>query len=95
MTQPKNVADCRQLFVDDALIDRIGDDVRLHLHKPVPQGVVAVYDEQWEGCTSMSVTIFKDAETYRMYYRASGRRQNDWKNPRVGYAQSSDGIYWR
>ena len=95
MTQPKNVADCRQLFVDDALIDRIGDDVRLHLHKPVPQGVVAVYDEQGEGCTSMSVTIFKDAETYRMYYRASGRRQNDWKNPRGGYAQSTDGIYWR
>ncbi len=94
MTQPKSIADRRQLFVDDALIDRIGDDVRLHLHRPVPREVAAVYDAQWEGCTSMSATIFKDAETYRMYYRASGRRRDDWKNPRVGYAQSTDGIHW-
>ena len=48
MTQPKSIADRRQLFVDDALIDRIGDDVRLHLHRPVPREVAAV-EASWTG----------------------------------------------
>ena len=60
-----------ELFVDDFLIDRM-DGAALTLHKPVPQDVALVNDRSWEGSDIGYVTVFKDGDLYRMYYRGKG-----------------------
>ncbi len=89
----------RELFVDDWLIDCM-DGTRLKLHTPVP-GEIAL---QGDGSYSY-VTVFKDRECYRAYYRAGEpyditRLTNEdydrqKKMPQVtAYAESPDGITW-
>jgi hypothetical protein len=86
-----------ELFVDDWLVDRM-DGATLTLHPPTPQGVALVYDRPWEGNTSNYVTVFKDGDLYRMYYRGSqvdhtpGEMTN--RHRVVCYAESTDGVRW-
>jgi hypothetical protein len=90
---PIEIGSRRELFVDDLLVDRMAGAVHLYLHKPVPREVAIVHNEPWEGDSSQCHTVFLDGNTYRMYYRASGGK-NDAANPRIGYAESADGIHW-
>jgi hypothetical protein len=60
----------RELFVDDALIDRLVGKAELRLHHPVSQKVVLKHDEPWEGSGSVYHSIFKDGDRFRMYYAA-------------------------
>ena len=80
-----------ELFVDDFLIDRI-DGAALTLHRPVPQEVALVSDRPWEGSNIGYVTVFKDGDLYRMYYR--GRRVDHTSGEATCYAESTDGIRW-
>ena len=78
-------------FVDDCLIEKmIG--VELQLQHPIRHEEVIRFDAPWEGDTSAYVTIFKDGDKYRMYYRGSG---GDPAHEEVTCtAESTDGIHW-
>ena len=52
------------------MIDRLDGAARV-LHSPVPQDVALACDSPWEGNSSKQVTVFKDCDLYRMYYRGS------------------------
>jgi len=80
----------RELFVDRLLIERL-DGVELRLARPLPAGKALVYDAPWERHFSFYTTVFRDGDTYRMYYRG-------WPpgaEPVTCYAESDDGIHWR
>ncbi len=91
----------RELFVDDALIERLHGKAELRLHPPVPREVVIVHDAPWEGAGSGYHSLFQDGNLYRMYYKAWQRTPgpgvpNTDKNPLLCcYAESDDGIHWR
>lgn len=88
----------RQLFVSNALIEHFTGDARLRLHHPVPQEIVLLTNEPWEGSYSNYNSIFKDGEIYRMYYRGADRGPRgefNLSHPMVWcYAESKDGIHW-
>lgn len=91
----------RELFVDDALVEKLSGKAELRLHQPVPQEVVIVHDAPWEGAGSGYHSLFKDGNLYRMYYKAWQRTPgpgvpNTDANPLLCcYAESDDGIHWR
>lgn len=64
----------RELFVDDALIDRLAGGARLDLQHPEPREVVLVHDAPWEGSGCGYHSIFQDGPLYRMYYKAGSIR---------------------
>ena len=86
-----------ELFVDDYLIDRAtGAD--LTLHRPTAQEVVLRYDRPWEGNSCNYITVFRDGDLYRMYYRAlhvDFSQSTFRQRPEViCYAESEDGVHW-
>jgi hypothetical protein len=79
----------------------------LLLQKPQPAGVAIKFDKPWEGNTSAYVTVFKDGDKYRMYYRGAAAPDYARKSAlKPGetlfpehrnltcYAESTDGITW-
>ncbi len=96
--QPLNIGNRRELFVDRYLIDKL-DGASLELQRPLSGGVALKFDEPWEGQVSGYVTIIKDGDVYRMYYRGrplTGYGDNDPRAKEVTcYAQSTDGITWK
>jgi len=95
---PIDIGSRRELFVDDHLIERLSG-AELRLHHPTPREIAIEFDKPWEGALCNYVTVFKDGDRYRMYYRGShvifvqgGYRE---PNPYVTcYAESRDGIRW-
>jgi hypothetical protein len=91
----------RELFVDDALIEKLGGGAELRLHHPEPREIALVHDAPWEGSGSGYHSVFKDGNRYRMYYKAwqldvsaAGVKTN--AHPLFCcYAESVDGIHWR
>ena len=90
----------RQLFVDDFLVERL-DGAERELHHPVPREIAIRYDQPWEGNVSCYITIFKDGDTYRMYYNGAhaafhGVLGTDRKAHAefTCMAESADGIHW-
>ena len=59
----------RELLVDNFLIKRLKGDADLKLHHPIPREVVFTADRPWEGNLMFHVTVFRDGDIYRMYYR--------------------------
>ncbi len=96
-----DVGSRRELFVEDALIERLVGGAQLRLHAPVPREVVLVRDAPWEGAGSGYTSVFRDGSRYRMYYKAWQRTPgpgvpNTDGNPLLcAYAESDDGIHWR
>jgi hypothetical protein len=80
----------RELFVDGALIEQMRG-VEQRLHSPVPREVALAFDAPWEGPVSTYVTVFRDEDRFRMYYRGQTLGQPET----VCYAESDDGIVWR
>ena len=99
---PLNIGSRLELFVDDYLIEK-ATGVSLLLHEPQRAGKVLDFDKPWEGSpnadepqagsASAYVTVFKDGDLYRMYYRGM---PNKSRNASVVtcYAESKDGIHW-
>ncbi len=95
----------RELFVDSFLVDHLKGQARLRLHHPVPQEEVLVFDAPWEGSGSVYVSILKDGDIYRMYYKGvqiDPFKESDEKIDNkylqavpLCYAESDDGIHWR
>ncbi len=82
-----------ELFVDDFLIERMAG-TRLCLQHPVSRDVAVVFDAPWEGNTSTYVTVFRDGDIVRMYYRGSDYDPATEKHSgqNVCYAESRDGL---
>src|SRR5699024_2147067 len=72
------VMDNRQLFVDHYLIDTL-INTKLVMHHPHDEGAVFSFDKPWEGPFCNYVTIIKDGNLFRAYYRGSqgGKDGND------------------
>ncbi|MBS3764030.1 MAG: hypothetical protein KGZ25_12090 [Planctomycetes bacterium] len=95
----------RELFVDDYLIERMGDDLCLRLHNPTPQEVVLYTDKPWEGPMCTYITVFQDDDIVRMYYLgwdldldsasdSDGGKRAEPHPMGVCYAESKDGLNW-
>lgn len=88
-----------ELFVDDWLIDKLRGLER-RLHHPTPQNVALVADKPWEGNGGNYMTVFRDGDRYRMYYRGVhvvySQGKFDEPHPEYTcYAESTDGIHWK
>ena len=100
-TPPVDIGARRELFVDDALIDRMAGGAALRLHHPEPREIALIHDAPWEGSGSGYHSVFQDGPLYRMYYKAwhlevSQGKVNTGAHPLFcAYAESDDGIHWR
>lgn len=91
---PIDIGNRLELFVDHFLIDKL-DGVRLRLNHPTHDGVALRFEKPWEGAFCGYVTMIKDGDTYRMYYRGLPRAGKDGSSLEVYcYAESADGIHW-
>lgn len=96
---PVDIGPRRELFVDEALIEKLSGGAKLTLHRPTPREIAMTFDQPWEGNTSGYPTVIRDGELYRMIYRGhrmvwdSGRLLMS-HSPVVCYAESRDGITW-
>lgn len=89
----------RELLWDDYLIDSEQTTAQLVLHKPVPQEVVLVHDDPWEGDCCIYHNIVEDEGIYRLYYLGVDSPNpdipGDVPHPNVVcYAESKDGKQW-
>lgn len=83
-----------ELLVDDFLLDS-RQGLRFELHRPVRAEKVLELEHAWEGVDLGHVSILRDGDVYRMYYRG-------YHNPGYStsegiytcYAESPDGIHW-
>ncbi len=83
-----------ELFVDHFLINKL-IDTKLVLHEPQDEGAVIRFDKPWEGLFCGYVTILKEDEKYRAYYRGRPFKGVDGDSNEVTcYAESRDGINW-
>lgn len=106
--KPLELGSRLELFVDDTLIESMRG-VELKLHPPRSAGRVLSFDRPWEGGTSDYISVFKDGDRYRMYYRGSthfakGLTVHSMLEPGetvtpdhpsfTCYAESRDGVHW-
>lgn len=94
--EPIDIGSRRELFVDRLLIDTLAN-ATLQLHHPLYAGVALRREFPWEGTFVFGyMTVIKDGNRYRMYYRTSpGRAEADGTaNEMTCCAESSDGVHW-
>ena len=91
---PMNIGSRIELFVDSVLIDTL-NGVHLRLNSPVPRETVLTFDQPWEGRHCGYVTIIKDGDLYRLYYRGLSVDGADGSNAECTcYAESNDGVHF-
>ncbi len=78
-----------QLLVDDWLIERM-TNTSLKLHAPVERDIALRFDAPWEGNNSAYVSLLRDGNQFRMYYRGFGNSDREY----TCVAFSDDGIQW-
>jgi hypothetical protein len=93
--EPIEIGTRRELFVDDYLIATM-QTARRVLNHPTPREISLVRNKPWEGNASGKVTVFRDGDLYRMYYRGRQwlRTGLDGHPTVICYAESKDGITW-
>lgn len=89
---PLRIADRRELFVDDAVLERL-EGLEVRLGSPASAGVAMTFEQPWEGRFCTFVTVLRDGTKFRMYYRGVG--DGGAKSEITCYAESDDGITWR
>lgn len=91
---PIDIGANRQLFLDDYLIDTIKDAKR-RMHPPTRRETVLVGDRPWDEASVAFMSIIRDGDLYRGYYRCDHKDSSQVSNPRhTAYAESLDGIHW-
>jgi len=97
-TGPMDIGSRLELFIDGVLIEKMSGQAALRLHHPVPRELALSFDRPWEGSASGYVTVFRDGEVFRMYYRGCHLevKQGSYSiSPEYTcYAESRDGIHW-
>lgn len=98
---PTDIGTRRELFVDAALVDLLSGGARRVLHHPQPRELVLNFDEPWEGTGCGYVSVFKDGDTYRLYYKAFAIKVEPGKivseevdHRYTCFAESADGVRW-
>ena len=92
--EPLQIGSSRQLFVDRHLIEDL-TDVRLVLHQPVRREIAIANEFPWERFGVSYMTVFRDGEKFRAWYRADGADFNKGKRRAMtAYAESEDGVHW-
>lgn len=92
---PVDIADRLELFVDHYLLEQF-DGTRLALGRPEPGNIALRFDQPWEQAANY-VTVIKDDDRYRMYYRGCSLTREGEFDPATEvtcYAESADGITW-
>lgn len=84
-----DIADHRELFIDDTLLDGTSGSARRRLHHPQRQNIVMALDQPWEGITSAYLTVFRDESGVHLYYRGSDSQPH---HQVTCVADSPDGI---
>ena len=86
----------RELLVDRFLIESLQGQARQILHHPTPRGVALVTDRPWEGNNLNYVTVLKEGDLYKMYYRGAETDRGVTARHEVVYcyAESRDGVHW-
>jgi hypothetical protein len=80
-------------LVDTHLIGSMANTTH-RLQTPRMAEMVIAFDKPWEGPFCGYVTIFKDGDLYRMYYRGKPNALADGVDEVTCYAESNDGINW-
>lgn len=94
-TQPIEIGERLELFVDHFLIDELRN-AELKLHAPRAAESALVFDKSWEGKFCGYTTVIKDDNLFRMYYRGLPTAGKDGTDAEVTcYAESRDGIHWK
>ncbi len=83
-----------ELFVDPFMIEHLDNALR-QMHQPRREAPALYFDKPWEGAFSGYISVFKDGDKYRMYYRALPEAGKDGSaTESTAYAESTDGINW-
>ncbi len=94
---PVNIGSRLEPLLDDYLIERMSGGAKRRLHEPTPREVVLTTDRPWEGNLLFHVTVLRDDDRYRMYYRGQHYDMTT-KRPSahkvICYAESRDGFRW-
>jgi len=88
-----NLGKRREIFVDHYLIGEM-KGAQLVMHAPRDEGPVIHFDKPWESLAPAYITILKDGDLYRAYYRGGHKRSDGKSADNTCYAQSTDGITW-
>ena len=93
---PIHIGSRLELLLDDHLIESF-DNLAPRLHRPRRAERVLVPENPWEGDTLGHVTVFRDGDIFRMYYRGHIKPPGySWEADQLMcYAQSDDGIHWQ
>lgn len=92
---PLDIGSRRQLFNDRRLVDRLEGEARLILHAPQPQEIAVRTDQPWEGTAPGYMTVVRDGDRCRLYYRvANGFVGDTDERQYTCCAESADGIRW-
>jgi hypothetical protein len=87
-----DIGDRLEPFVDNYLVESL-KQVTHQLHHPVPREISLTFNKPWEGRFCGYVTVIKDGDTYRLYYRGRPVAGKDGTNDEVTcVAESKDGI---
>ena len=93
--KPPEIGSRLELFVDDWLVERFEGDASLHLHKPLGKEVVLMNDRPWEDTSLGYVSVLKDGDLFRMYYRGHHHGSGeDARGEPMCYSESRDGVNW-
>jgi len=88
-----------ELLVDEHLVDRMIGGAELRLHHPSPADIALVLDRPWEGNSCGYVTVFRDGDCCRMYYRGYHVTYlpDHWHDSHIVTccAESPDGLTWQ
>ncbi|PWJ58150.1 hypothetical protein CLV98_1047 [Dyadobacter jejuensis] len=83
----------REIFVDKFLIQEL-KGAELVMKSPRDEGAVMAFNEPWETNAPAYITILKDTDRYRAYYRGGTPGKNGRSIDNTCYAESQDGIAW-
>ena len=94
MQNPIDIGTNRQLFLDDYVIDSKSGAKRT-MHSPTRREAILAGDRPWDEASVAYMSIIRDRELYRGYYRCYQRGPEQENVPRhIAYAESTDGIHW-
>ena len=94
MQNPIDIGTNRQLFLDDLIIDT-KSGVRRTMHSPTRRETVLVGDKPWDEASVAYMSVIRDGDLYRGYYRCYHLGSDQAPKPRhTAYAESLDGIHW-
>ena len=96
MADAINIGSRLELLLDEHLIERLSGGATQRLCRPEAREASLVCDRPWEGNACAYVTVFRDGDEYRMYYKGwnlelDGRHTRPL---RICLAVSRDGKNW-